>query len=56
MKEVEELNLPDGLGYTDDHEWAQITGATVRIGVSDYAQGGDPDRPRRSDTAGRPNE
>ena len=38
MKEVEELNLPDGLGYTDDHEWAQMTGATVRIGVSDYAQ------------------
>ena len=38
MKEVEELNLPDGLGYTDDHEWAQITDKTVRIGVSDYAQ------------------
>jgi glycine cleavage system H protein len=38
MKELEELYLPDDIGYTDDHEWAQITGETVRIGVSDYAQ------------------
>jgi glycine cleavage system H protein len=38
MKEIEELNLPDDIGYTDDHEWAKITGETVRIGVSDYAQ------------------
>ena len=38
MKEIEELNLPDDIGYTDDHEWARITDATVRIGVSDYAQ------------------
>jgi glycine cleavage system H protein len=38
MKELNELNLPGDIGYTDDHEWAQVTGATVRIGVSDYAQ------------------
>ena len=38
MKELDELHLPEDLGYTDDHEWAQITGETVRIGVSDYAQ------------------
>ncbi len=38
MKELDELNLPGDIGYTDDHEWAQITGETVRIGVSDYAQ------------------
>nr|WP_321466460.1 glycine cleavage system protein GcvH [uncultured Desulfobulbus sp.] len=38
MKELDELQLPSDLGYTDDHEWAQVTGATVRIGVSDYAQ------------------
>lgn len=38
MKELDELNLPGNIGYTDDHEWAQITGETVRIGVSDYAQ------------------
>lgn len=38
MKELDELQLPEDLGYTDDHEWARITGETVRIGVSDYAQ------------------
>ena len=38
MKELDELNLPEDLGYTDDHEWAQRTGDTVRVGVSDYAQ------------------
>jgi len=38
MKELEELVLPEDLGYTDDHEWARITGETVRVGVSDYAQ------------------
>jgi glycine cleavage system H protein len=38
MKELDELNLPDDIRYTDDHEWARITGATARIGVSDYAQ------------------
>ena len=38
MKELDELVLPQDLGYTDDHEWARISGETVRIGVSDYAQ------------------
>lgn len=38
MKELNELNLPDDVRYTEDHEWAQKTGKTVRIGVSDYAQ------------------
>ena len=38
MKELDELHLPEDLGYTDDHEWARITGETVRVGVSDYAQ------------------
>jgi glycine cleavage system H protein len=38
MKELHELNLPEDIRYTDDHEWAKITGGTVRIGVSDYAQ------------------
>jgi glycine cleavage system H protein len=38
MKELDELYLPEDLGYTDDHEWARITGETVRIGVSDYAR------------------
>ncbi|MGD9948398.1 MAG: glycine cleavage system protein GcvH [Desulfobulbus sp.] len=38
MKELDELQLPSDFGYTDDHEWARITGESVRIGVSDYAQ------------------
>ncbi|WP_028317572.1 glycine cleavage system protein GcvH [Desulfobulbus elongatus] len=38
MKEIEELKLPDDIRYTDDHEWAKITGDTVLVGVSDYAQ------------------
>ena len=38
MKELNELHLPDDLRYTDEHEWARITGDTARIGVSDYAQ------------------
>ena len=38
MKELNELHLPDDLRYTDEHEWARITGDIARIGVSDYAQ------------------
>lgn len=38
MKELNELHLPDDIRYTDEHEWARITGDTARIGVSDYAQ------------------
>jgi glycine cleavage system H protein len=38
MKELDDLQLPEDLGYTDDHEWARITGEMVRVGVSDYAQ------------------
>ena len=38
MKELNELHLPDDLRYTDEHDWARITGDTARIGVSDYAQ------------------
>ena len=28
----------DDIRYTDEHEWARITGDIARIGVSDYAQ------------------
>jgi len=38
MKEISELNLPDDIFYSDDHEWAKKDGDTVRIGISDYAQ------------------
>jgi glycine cleavage system H protein len=38
MKEINELNLPKDVRYTNDHEWAKVTGDTVKIGISDYAQ------------------
>jgi glycine cleavage system H protein len=38
MKEISELNFPENLSYSDDHEWAQKTAGTIKIGVSDYAQ------------------
>jgi glycine cleavage system H protein len=38
MKPISELNLPEDLRYTDDHEWAKKNGDVVRIGISDYAQ------------------
>ncbi len=38
MKEISELNLPEDVRYSDDHEWAQKSGETIKIGISDYAQ------------------
>lgn len=32
------MNVPSNLRYTKDHEWVQITGSTVRVGITDYAQ------------------
>jgi glycine cleavage system H protein len=38
MKEIDELDLPETLRYTEDHEWADQREEGVRIGISDYAQ------------------
>ncbi|THB79694.1 MAG: glycine cleavage system protein GcvH [Desulfobacteraceae bacterium] len=38
MKELDDLNLPEDVKYTKDHEWAKQTGDTIRIGINDYAQ------------------
>lgn len=38
MKELNTLNLPDDVRYTQDHEWAKKSGSNIRIGISDYAQ------------------
>ena len=38
MKTISELNLPEDVRYTDDHEWAKKNGDAVRMGISDYAQ------------------
>lgn len=38
MKELSEINLPDNLKYSEDHEWVKPGDDTIRIGISDYAQ------------------
>ncbi|OGR40086.1 MAG: glycine cleavage system protein H [Desulfobacula sp. RIFOXYB2_FULL_45_6] len=38
MKELNDLNFPDDVKYTKDHEWAKKTGEGVTIGINDYAQ------------------
>jgi glycine cleavage system H protein len=30
--------VPDDRRYSGDHEWARLTGTTVRVGITDYAQ------------------
>ncbi len=31
-------NVPEGLRYTKDHEWAKLEGNRARIGITDHAQ------------------
>ena len=38
MKELSELNFPDDLKYTDDHEWSKLENDEATIGICDYAQ------------------
>ena len=38
MVKVDGYDVPEGLYYTKDFEWAKIEGDKVRIGVTDYAQ------------------
>lgn len=38
MKQISELNLPDDVRYSEDHEWAGLEGDKVRVGIDDYAQ------------------
>ncbi len=38
MKELSELNFPDDVMYTDDHEWTKMENDETIIGISDYAQ------------------
>lgn len=32
------MNVPEGLRYSNDHEWAAVDGSSVRVGITDYAQ------------------
>ena len=38
MKEIQELEFPEALKYTEVHEWALPEGEGIKIGISDYAQ------------------
>ena len=37
-KEISDLNFPDDVRYTDDHEWAKQEGDVIKVGITDYAQ------------------
>jgi glycine cleavage system H protein len=30
--------VPEDLLYSSDHEWVQVSGSVIRIGITDYAQ------------------
>jgi glycine cleavage system H protein len=32
------MNVPEGLRYSEEHEWVRVDGTRVRIGITDYAQ------------------
>ncbi|MBN2296969.1 MAG: glycine cleavage system protein GcvH [Deltaproteobacteria bacterium] len=32
------MKIPEGLKYTQDHEWGKIENKTIRVGITDYAQ------------------
>ncbi len=38
MKEINDLNLPEDLKYSKDHEWAKNSDGVITIGINDYAQ------------------
>jgi len=38
MKDLKDLNFPDDVKYTKDHEWAKKKGDLITIGIDDYAQ------------------
>jgi glycine cleavage system H protein len=38
MKELNELNFPDDVRYSESHEWSRSEGDKIKVGISDYAQ------------------
>ena len=38
MKEISQLNLPEDVRYSKDHEWARPEGELYTVGITDYAQ------------------
>lgn len=35
----EQMNIPEELKYTKDHEWVKIDGDVATVGITDFAQG-----------------
>ncbi|MEE9162407.1 MAG: glycine cleavage system protein GcvH [Candidatus Neomarinimicrobiota bacterium] len=33
------MNIPEGLLYTNDHEWVSVEGEVATVGITDFAQG-----------------
>ena len=38
MKKIEEIQLPEELRYSPNHEWVRLEGDLARVGLTDYAQ------------------
>lgn len=38
MKELNQLDLPEDLKYSEEHEWVREEGETMLIGITDFAQ------------------
>jgi glycine cleavage system H protein len=38
MKEISQLDLPENVRFTEDHEWSRKEGSAIRVGIDDYAQ------------------
>jgi len=34
-----EMNIPESLKYTEDHEWVKVDGDMATVGITDFAQG-----------------
>ena len=37
MSDTSAYQVPDGLFYTKEHEWARVTAGTAKVGITDYA-------------------
>jgi glycine cleavage system H protein len=37
LSDSSSYQVPDGLFYTKEHEWARVTGGTAKVGITDYA-------------------
>ncbi len=33
------MNIPEGLHYTNDHEWVSVEGEVATVGITEFAQG-----------------